>query len=92
MLVNVAGVRAEAAGAASIQVGSTGSTLHINSGATNADTATTHTIHTAQMDEAGNVYYGSMDVTLEKGAVVSGNARKRHCSIRHSNNRCTWRR
>ena len=74
MLVNVAGVRAGAAGAASIQVGSTGSTLHINSGATNQDTATTHTIHTAQMDEAGNVYYGSMDITLEKGAVVSGTA------------------
>ena len=74
MLVNVAGVRAGAAGAASIQIGSTGSTLHINSGATNADTATTHTIHTAQMDKAGNVYYGSMDITLEKGAVVSGTA------------------
>ena len=74
MLVNVAGVRAEAADAASIQVGSTGSTLHITANATNADTTTTHTIHTAQMDEAGNVYYGSMDVTLEKGAVVSGNA------------------
>jgi len=74
MLVNVAGARAEAADAASIQVGSTGSTLHINSGATNPDTATTHTIHTAQMDEAGNVYYGSMDVTLEKGTVVSGTA------------------
>ena len=75
MLVNVAGVRAGAAGAASIQIGSTGSTLHINSGATNADTATTHTIHTAQMDSAGNVYYGSMDITLEKGTtVVSGTA------------------
>ena len=74
MLVNVAGARAEAADAASIQVGSTGSTLHINSGATNADTATTHTIYTAQMDKAGNVYYGSMDVTLEKGTVVSGTA------------------
>ena len=74
MLVNVAGTRAGAAGAASIQVGSTGSTLHINSGATNPDTTTTHTIHTAQMDEAGNVYYGSMDVTLEKGTVVSGTA------------------
>ena len=74
MLVNVAGARAAAAGAASIQIGSTGSTLHINSGATNPDTATTHTIHTAQMDEAGNVYYGSMDVTFEKGAIVSGNA------------------
>ena len=75
MLVNVAGARAEAAGAASIQIGSTGSTLHINSGATNADTATTHTIYTAQMDKAGNVYYGSMDVTLEKGTkVTSGTA------------------
>ncbi len=74
MLVNVAGARAAAAGAASIQIGSTGSTLHINSGVTNPDTATTHTIHTAQMDEAGNVYYGSMDVTFEKGAIVSGNA------------------
>ena len=74
MLVNVAGARAGATGAASIQVGSTGSTLHINSGATNPDTATTHTIYTSQMDKAGNVYYGSMDITLEKGAVVSGTA------------------
>ena len=74
MLVNVAGARGDTAGAASIQVGSTGSTLHVTANATNADTTTTHTIHTAQMDEAGNVYYGSMDVTLEKGAVVSGNA------------------
>ena len=74
MLVNVAGVRGSASGAASIQVGSTSSTLHINAGATNADTTTTHTIHTAQMDKAGNVYYGQMDVTLEKGALVSGTA------------------
>ena len=75
MLVNVAGVRAGAAGAASIQIGSTGSTLHITANATNADTTTTHTIHTAQMDSAGNVYYGSMDITLEKGTtVVSGTA------------------
>ncbi len=72
MLVNVAGVRAEAAGAASIQIGSTGSTLHITANATNMDTATTHTIHTAQMDEAGNVFYGQMDITLERGTVVSG--------------------
>ena len=72
MLVNVAGVRAEAAGAASIQIGSTGSTLHITANATNMDTATTHTIHTAQMDKAGNVYYGQMDITLERGTVVSG--------------------
>ena len=72
MLVNVAGVRAEAAGAASIQIGSTGSTLHITANATNMDTATTHTIHTAQMDESGNVFYGQMDITLERGTVVSG--------------------
>ena len=74
MLVNVAGARGDTAGAASIQVGSTGSTLHITTNATNADTTTTHTIHTAQMDKAGNVYYGSMDVTLEKGTVTSGTA------------------
>ena len=74
MLVNVAGAKTTAANSASIQIGSTGSTLIIPSDATNQDTATTHTIHTAQMDEAGNVYYGSMDVTFEKGAVVSGNA------------------
>ena len=72
MLVNVAGVRAEAAGAASIQIGSTGSTLHITANATNMDTATTHTIHTAQMDKSGNVFYGQMDITLERGTVVSG--------------------
>ena len=74
MLVNVAGARGDTAGAASIQVGSTGSTLHVTANATNADTTTTHTIHTAQMDKAGNVYYGSMDVTLEKGTVTSGTA------------------
>ena len=72
MLVNVAGVRAGAAGAASIQIGSTGSTLHITANATNMDTATTHTIHTAQMDKSGNVFYGQMDITLERGTVVSG--------------------
>ena len=75
MLVNVAGAKISAAGSAAIQVGSTGSTLYIPSNATNADTATTHTIYTAQMDKAGNVYYGSMDVTLEKGTkVTSGTA------------------
>ncbi len=74
MLVNVAGAKTTAANSASIQIGSTGSTLIIPSDAANPDTATTHTIHTAQMDEAGNVYYGSMDVTLEKGTVTSGTA------------------
>ena len=74
MLVSVAGQREGVTGAATIQIGSTGSTLHITASATNADTATTHTIHTAQMDKAGNVYYGQMDVTLEKGGVVTGTA------------------
>ena len=41
---------------------------------TSEDTRKTTTFYTAQMDEAGNVYYGSMDVTFEKGAVVTGNA------------------
>ena len=71
MLVSVAGQREGVTGAATIQIGSTGSTLHITASATNADTATTHTIHTAQMDKAGNVYYGQMDVTLENGGVVT---------------------
>ena len=74
MLVNIAGAKTTAANSASIQIGSTGSTLIIPSDATNPDTATTHTIYTSQMDKAGNVYYGSMDVTFEKGAVVTGNA------------------
>ena len=72
LLINVAGVRAAASGGASIQIGSTGSTLHITAGATSEDKQLTHTIHTAQMDKAGNVYYGQMDVTLERGKVVSG--------------------
>ena len=74
MLVNVAGVRASSSTSATIQIGSTGSTLHINADATNSATATTHTVYTSQMDNAGNVYYGSMDIKLEKGDVVSGTA------------------
>ncbi len=74
MLVNVAGVRASSSTSATIQIGSTGSTLHINADATNSATATTHTVYTSQMDDAGNVYYGSMDIKLEKGDVVSGTA------------------
>ena len=74
MLVNVAGTRAAATGAGSIQIGSTGATLHVTANFTNDASTTTHTVHTAQMDEAGNVYYGSIDVTLEKGKAVSGTA------------------
>ncbi len=72
MLVNVAGARAANSAGASIQIGSTGSTLHITAGATSEDKQLTHVIHTAQMDKAGNVYYGQMDITLERGKVVSG--------------------
>ena len=74
MLVNVAGVKGSAANTASIHIGSTGSTLHITAGATNSATATTHTVYTSQMDKAGNVYYGSIDVTFEQGKIVTGNA------------------
>ena len=72
MLVSVGGARATASGAATIQIGSTGATMHITANATNPESPTKHTIYTAQMDEAGNVYYGSMEITLEKGKVVSG--------------------
>ena len=74
MLINVAGAKADAAGTGSIQIGSTGSTIHITASITNDDSRKTHTIHTAQMDKAGNVYYGQMEVTLERGSIVSGNA------------------
>ncbi len=74
MLINVAGARAANSAGASMQIGSTGSTLHITAGATNSATATTHTVYTSQMDNAGNVYYGSMDIKVEKGAIVSGTA------------------
>ena len=74
MLVSVGGARASSSGAATIQIGSTGATMHITANATNPESPTKHTIYTAQMDEAGNVYYGSMEITLEKGKVVSGTA------------------
>ena len=74
ILINVASGRAGGADAGTVQIGSTGSTVHITAGFTNSATATTHTIHTAQMDKAGNVYYGSMDFTMEKGKAVSGTA------------------
>ena len=72
MLISVGGARATASGAATIQIGSTGATMHITANATSPESPTKHTMFTAQMDEAGNVYYGSMEITLEKGKVVSG--------------------
>ena len=74
MLISVGGARASSSGAATIQIGSTGATMHITANATSPESPTKHTIYTAQMDEAGNVYYGSMEITLEKGKVVSGTA------------------
>ena len=74
VLINVAGARKADADSGTVQIGSTGSTVHITAGFTNSATATTHTIHTAQMDKAGNVYYGSLEFTMEKGKVVSGSA------------------
>lgn len=74
VLINVAGARDEIDGGASIQIGSTGSTMHITANATSTDSPRTHTMHTAQMDQAGNVYYGKMEITMERGSVQSGTA------------------
>ena len=73
-LINVSGARAESANSATVQIGSTGSTLHITANATSQDSPIKHTIHTAQIDKAGNVYYGSMEITFEKGKITSGTA------------------
>ncbi|MDE7170098.1 MAG: flagellin [Mucispirillum sp.] len=73
-LINVAGVRDGATGTGTIQIGSTGSTVHITANFTNSATATKHTLYTAQMDGTGKAYYGSLEVTLQKGDVVSGTA------------------
>ena len=73
MLVNVGTARASAAGTATIQIGENGTKVHI-ANATDPDKDKTHTIYTSQMDEAGNVYYGQIDVTLRNGNVVSGTA------------------
>ena len=71
MLVNVGTARASAAGTATVQIGENGTKVHIPN-ATDPNTQTTHTIYTSQIDAAGNVYYGSMDITFERGQVVSG--------------------
>ncbi len=41
---------------------------------TNYDTPSKHTLYTAQMDKAGNVYFGQMELTFEKGDVITGTA------------------
>ena len=71
MLVNVGTARASAAGTATVQIGENGTKVHIPN-ATDPEKQTTHTIYTSQIDAAGNVYYGSMDITFERGQIVSG--------------------
>ncbi|MDE7169067.1 MAG: flagellin, partial [Mucispirillum sp.] len=73
-LINVAGASAGGANTGAIQIGSSGTTVYITANLTNSATTTRHTLHTAQMDEAGKVYYGTMEITLQKGDVVSGTA------------------
>ncbi len=69
LLVGVSGTLGATAGAGSIQVTSTSATVIITAGFTNNVSEVTHTIYTAQIDDAGNVYYGNLDFTLGKGAV-----------------------
>ena len=56
---------------ATVKIGDTGATMTVKE-LTNPDTRKTTTFYTAQMDKAGNVYYGQMDITFEKGSVVTG--------------------
>ncbi|MDE7314904.1 MAG: flagellin, partial [Mucispirillum sp.] len=56
-----------------VKIGENGATVVVRK-LTDADTRTTTTFYTAQMDEAGKVYYGQMDMTFEKGSVVTGSA------------------
>ena len=56
---------------ATVKIGDTGATMTVKE-LTSEDTRKTTTFYTAQMDEAGNVYYGQMDITFEKGSVVTG--------------------
>ena len=56
---------------ATVKIGDTGATMTVKE-LTSEDTRKTTTFYTAQMDKAGNVYYGQMDTTFEKGSVVTG--------------------
>ena len=56
---------------ATVKIGDTGATMTVKE-LTSEDTRKTNTFYTAQMDEAGEVYYGQMDITFEKGSVVTG--------------------
>ena len=58
---------------ATVKIGDTGATMTVKE-LTSPDTRKTTTFYTAQMDKAGNVYYGQMDITFEKGSVVTGSS------------------
>ena len=58
---------------ATVKIGDTGATMTVKE-LTNEDTRKTTTFYTAQMDKAGEVYYGQMDITFEKGSVVTGSS------------------
>ena len=58
---------------ATVKIGDSGATMTVKE-LTNEDTRKTTTFYTAQMDEAGEVYYGQMDITFEKGSVVTGSS------------------
>ena len=56
---------------ATVKIGDSGATMTVKE-LTSEDTRKTTTFYTAQMDKAGEVYYGQMDITFEKGSVVTG--------------------
>ena len=56
---------------ATVKIGDSGATITVKD-LTSIDTRKTTTFYTAQMDKAGEVYYGQMDITFEKGSVATG--------------------
>ncbi len=57
---------------ATVQIGGTAGATRVVKQLTYEDTRKTTTFYTAQMDNAGNIYYGQMDMTFEKGQIVTG--------------------
>ena len=58
---------------ATVKIGDNGATMTVKE-LTSEDTRKTNTFYTAQMNQAGEVYYGQMDITFEKGSVVTGSS------------------
>ena len=56
---------------ATVKIGDNGATAVIRD-LTDPNIRKTTTFYTAQMDKAGNVYYGQMDMTFEKGSIKPG--------------------